>query len=184
MKTVALIIAPALIGAALAQMPAATVQVERATQGRDLLMRRSIGHAEAIKTVKVRTAVEGFLHEIVAKEGSMVEKGDVLYRIYPLQYEAAVKQCEATLAELDAQLKYSIARHSRLQALEQRQATSREDVETAAAKVEELKARRAGAEAELVRARKDLDDCTIRAEISGKLGRQVFSRGNYVTAGE
>ena len=184
MKTVALIIAPALIGAALAQMPAATVQVERATQWRDLLMRRSIGHAEAIKTVKVRTAVEGFLHEIVAKEGSMVEKGDVLYRIYPLQYEAAVKQCEATLAELDAQLKYSIARHSRLQALEQRQATSREDVETAAAKVEELKARRAGAEAELVRARKDLDDCTIRAEISGKLGRQVFSRGNYVTAGE
>ena len=85
MKTVALIIAPALIGAALAQMPAATVQVERATQGRDLLMRRSIGHAEAIKTVKVRTAVEGFLHEIVAKEGSMVEKGDVLYRIYPLR---------------------------------------------------------------------------------------------------
>lgn len=184
MKTGALIIAPALIGAALAQMPAATVQVERATQGRDLLMRRSIGHAEAIKTVKVRTAVEGFLHEIVAEEGSIVKKGDVLYRIYPLQYEAAVKQCEATLNELNAQLQYSIARYGRLQALEQKQATSKEDVETAGAKVAELKARLAGAEAELVRARKDLDDCTIRAEISGKLGRQVFSRGNYITAGE
>ena len=40
------------------------VQVEKATSGHDYVARRSIGHVEAIRTVHVRAAVEGFLTDI------------------------------------------------------------------------------------------------------------------------
>lgn len=160
------------------------VQVEEATSGRDYVVRRSIGHVEAIRTVHVRAAVEGFLQEVCCREGEPVKEGDVLFRIDPLRYQAAVKRAEADLARIEAQIVYATNSYKRLAALAARQATSTQEMETAHAKLEELKASKAGAEAAIVKARKDLEDCTIRAEISGRLGRLSFSTGNYITAGE
>ena len=175
-----------LASAAHAQMPkmAEHVQVEKATSGRDYVARRSIGHVEAIRTVHVRAAVEGFLDEVAFTEGALVKEGDVLFRINPLRYKAAVQQAEANLARIDAQIIYATNNHKRLAKLAQHAATSKQEMETALAKLEELKASRAGAQADLVKARKDLEDCTIRAEISGRAGRVEFSVGNYITSGE
>lgn len=160
------------------------VQVERATTGKDYVARRSIGQVEAIRTVNVRAAVEGFLTETAFQEGASVKEGDVLFRIDPLRYQAAVQQAEATLARIDAQIIYATNNYKRLSALARSQATSEEETESALAKLEELKASRAGAQADLTKARKDLSDCTIRAEITGKIGRVAFAVGNYITAGE
>ena len=160
------------------------VQVEEATSGRDYVVRRSIGHVEAVRTVRVRSAVEGFLQEVCCQEGALVQEGDVLFRIDPLRYQAAVKKAEAALSRIEAQIIYANNSYKRLAALAERQATSAQEKETAHAKLEELKASKSGAEADLVKARKDLEDCTIRAEITGRLGRLEFSAGNYITAGE
>lgn len=160
------------------------VQVEEATSGRDYVERRSIGHVEAVRAVHVRAAVEGFLMEVCCREGSPVQEGDVLFRIDPLRYRAAVKQAEANLARIEAQIIYAGNNYKRLAALAERQATSTQEMETAHARLEELKASKTGAEADLVKARKDLEDCTIRAEITGRIGRLAFSAGNYITAGE
>ncbi len=160
------------------------VQAERATSGKDRITRKSIGHVEAIRTVDIRSAVAGFLLEPTFTEGSMVKEGDVLFRIDPVRYEAAVRQCEATLAELAARITYAESNYKRLARLQESQAASAEDAETALATLEELRARVAGAQADLVKARKDLADCTIRAEITGRIGRREVSRGSYVAAGE
>ena len=179
---------PALLaaGTAWAQMapPASHVQVEKATQGKDRIVRRSIGHAEAVRTVNIRPAVEGFIAEVCFTEGSLVKEGDVLLQIDPVRYRAALQQAEAAVAQLEAQIVYAASRYKRLSALAAQQATSQEGVETALANLEELKAKLEGAKADVVKARKDLDDCTIRAEISGRIGRLAISRGNYVTVGE
>lgn len=174
-------------GTAAAQMPGnmvTYVQAEKATAGRDKIVRKSIGRAEAVRNVTVRAAVEGRLSKVHFQEGAMVKEGDILLEIDPLRYEAAVKQAEAAVAQLEAQLVYAGSRYKRLATLQAQQAASREDTETAKAALEELKARKAGAEAELVRARKDLTDCCIRAEISGRIGRIRFGEGNYITRGE
>lgn len=187
MKTHCLLTSFLLIAAAHAQMPgmpATRVQVEKTITGKDKVSRRSIGHIEAIQTVHVSAAVEGFLQEVNFQEGSLVQKGDVLFRINPVRYQAAVQQAQAALEQLDAKMTYAANRYQRLVALEQKQAASREDMESAFAEMEEIKAQRAGAEADLTRAQKDLDDCTIRAEISGRIGRVLLSQGNYVTQGE
>ncbi len=172
---------------ALAQMPASQavhVQAERATSGKDRIARKSIGHVEAIRTVDIRSAVEGFLLEPTFEEGGMVQEGDVLFRLSPVRYEAAVRQREAALAELSAKIKYAESNYQRLAKLQESQAASAEDTESALAGLEELRARVAGAQADLVKARKDLADCTVRAEISGRIGRREVSRGSYVAAGE
>ena len=177
----------ALSGLAIAQMPgmsASHVQVETASSGKDRIVRKSIGHTEAINTVKITAAVDGFLKEINFKEGSMVKAGDVLLQIDPLRYQAAVQQAEAALAQIEAQIIYASKRYIRLDALAKQFATSKEDMETALASLEELKAKKAGAEADLTKARKDLDDCTMRAEIDGRIGRLQYSAGNYIHKGE
>lgn len=177
----------ATVGIAQAQMRPQVpehVQVEKATTGLDYVARRSIGHIEPIRTVHVRSAVEGFLEEVCFTEGAEVKEGDVLFRINSLRYKAAVQQAEARLASLDAQIIYAGNSYKRLSKLAKNQATSAQEMDTALARLEELKASHAGAQADLVKARKDLDDCTIRAEISGRVGRIQLSAGNYITTGE
>ena len=176
-----------LAGAAAAQMPGGStprVQVEKATKGQDRIIRKSIGLTEAIDSVGIHSAVEGYLVEVRYKEGNFVKKGDVLMRIDPLRYEAAVQKAEAAIAELDAKIVYAEKRVKRLSNLANNQAASQEAYETAMAALATSKAMKVGAEAELVRARKDLDDCTIRAEITGYIGRLLISPGNYVTPAE
>lgn len=177
----------ALSGIASAQMPggaAPFVQAEKVTAGHDRVVRKSIGRTEAVRHVTIRAAVEGRLNEVLFQEGAIVKEGDLLMRIDPLRYEAAVKQAEATLAQLEAQLVYANSRYNRFSTLAAQQAASREDMETAKAHVQELQAKKIGAEAELVRARKDLQDCCIYAEISGRIGRLRKGMGNYITRGE
>ena len=177
----------ALGGMASAQMPGKMVtyvEAEKASAGRDKVVRKSIGRTEAIRHVTVRAAVEGRLEKVHFQEGAIVKEGDLLLEIDPLRYEAAVKQCEAVVAQLEAQLVYARSRYNRLAALAEQQAASVEDIETAKANVEELKARKNGAEAELAHASKDLEDCRIRAEISGRIGRLPTGEGNYITRGE
>lgn len=174
-------------GIASGQIPgkhAEYVQVEKATTGKDRIVRRSIGHVEAIQTVHVRTAVEGFLLKPRFREGSLVQEGDILFEIEPNRYKAAVQQAEAALEQIDAQIIYARNNYERLSRLAAAQASSREDTESAFTRLEELRASRSGAEADLVKARKDLEDCTIRAEITGRIGRMDFAPGNYVTQGE
>lgn len=177
---------PIMAVTASAQAPASKehVQVEKVTIGKDSITRKSIGHMEAIRSVAVKSAVEGFLLEPKFREGSIVKAGDVLFEISPVRYQAAVQQAEAAVEEIRARIIYAEKSYKRLARLAEAQATSVETTESALARLEELKASLAGAQADLVKARKDLDDCSIKAEITGRIGRVEFSEGNYITRGE
>lgn len=174
-----------------AQMPGRTehVQVEKVTLGMERIARRSIGHMEAINSVAVSSAVEGYLLPLTAEdtplqEGTEVQKGQILFRIDPTRYQATVQQKEAALEEIQAQLDYAKARKARYERLAKINATSEEEAESANARYEELIAAESEAKANLARAQKDLEDCTIRAEITGQIGRIQFSKGNYITKGD
>ena len=177
---------PVMAVAAFAQAPGGMehVQVEKVTIGKDRITRKSIGHMEAIRSVAVKSAVEGFLLEPKFREGSIVKAGDVLFEVSPVRYQAAVQQAEAAVEEISARIIYAEKSYKRLARLAEAQATSVETTESALARLEELKASLAGAKADLVKARKDLDDCSIKAEITGRIGRVEFSEGNYITRGE
>ena len=57
--------------------------------------------------MEVRARVTGFLEDVLFKEGELVKEGDVLYRIEPDTFQAAVQQAQGAL--LQAQGKFANA---------------------------------------------------------------------------
>lgn len=169
-----------------AQMPKGKqhVQVGKVTIGKDNITRKSIGRMEAINTVDVKVPVEGIIQSISFKEGDTVTEGQTLFTIDPERYQATVQKEEAELEQVQAQLIYARNNYLRLEVLAMTTATTVKEKDTALANYKALEAAVKEAEANLKKARKDLEDCTIRAEITGRIGRINLSPGNYVTRGE
>ena len=77
--------------------------VVAAVQQRDVpIVREWIGQLDGSENVDVRARVSGYLQEIAFKEGTVVKPGDLLLRIDPRPFEAAVAQEEADLAQATA----------------------------------------------------------------------------------
>src|SRR2546423_6869165 len=58
----------------------------------------------AVDSVEVRARVWGYLDKVNFKEGALVQKGDVLFEIDPLIYQAALNQAQGNLASMQARL--------------------------------------------------------------------------------
>jgi membrane fusion protein (multidrug efflux system) len=61
-------------------------------------------HIAAVATVEIRANVEGRLTEKSFSEGNIVQKGQVLFRIDPRQYEAGVQSAAAAVEKAEADL--------------------------------------------------------------------------------
>ena len=75
------------------------------------------GRVVAIQRVDVIPQVSGEILEVCFKDGAQIKEGEVLYRIDPVKYEAAVKNAESKLTEMKANVKYaelSYERHKNL----------------------------------------------------------------------
>ena len=141
------------------------------------------GRVTPIALVDVVPQVSGEILEVCFANGQTVKEGDVLYRLDPVKYEAAVKNAESKLAECKANARYAELSYARHKNLLETRAVSLDAVDNALSQRDSTRAALAAAQAELTAARDDLKHCTITAPISGKLGSTVKTRGNYVTAG-
>src|SRR6185312_1093168 len=84
--------------------PAPPVRVASATQTNVTATERTIGTVIANATVQVTARVEGQLMSARFKEGDLVHAGDLLFRLDPRPFEAALQQAQAQLAKDQAQL--------------------------------------------------------------------------------
>jgi multidrug efflux system membrane fusion protein len=75
------------------------------------------GRLEAIDQVDVRPQVSGKLIAVHFKDGSLVNKGDLLFTIDPRPFEAELNRAKAQLASAEAQVTYSSANLGRNQRL-------------------------------------------------------------------
>ena len=141
------------------------------------------GRVAPIAQVDVVPQVSGEVLEVCFANGQAVKEGDVLYRLDPVKYEAAVKNAESKLAECRANARYAELSYERHKSLLETRAVSLDAVDNALSQRDSSRAALAAAQAELVSARDDLKHCTITAPISGKVGSTVKTKGNYVTAG-
>jgi membrane fusion protein, multidrug efflux system len=119
------------------------------------------------RRVEVRARVEGIIVERPFAEGSVVSKGQILYKLDPVKYDAAYR---SAVARLD-NAKRTVAR---LEPLIPKHAVAQQDVDNAHSELE-------SSQAAVDAAKKDLDDCVIRAEINGQVGRARLELGARVT---
>ena len=171
----------ALVGMLLA---AVTLPVCEVKEVQDTGAKRYPGRICPVAEVVVRPQVTGEILEVGFANGQNVKKGDVLYRLDPVQYTAAVKNAEAKVAELKATLAYAEAKAARHSELVKTRAVSQDDLDHSLATRDATRASLAAAEASLTAARDDLAHCTIVAPIAGKVGTTVRTEGNYVQKGD
>ncbi|MBQ6327765.1 MAG: efflux RND transporter periplasmic adaptor subunit, partial [Kiritimatiellae bacterium] len=141
------------------------------------------GRVVPIAQVNVVPQVSGEILEVAFENGALVKAGDLLYRLDPVKYEAAVKNAESKLAEAKANAQYAELSYDRHKKLLESRAVSLDAVDNALSQRDSSRAALAAAQAELVAARDDLAHCTIVAPIAGRLGTTSKTKGHYVTKG-
>jgi membrane fusion protein, multidrug efflux system len=126
-----------------------------------------VGEVQPIKRVDVRARVDGVIEERPFTEGALVKRGQVLYRLERVRYEAVYRSASARLANAKRLVE-------RLEPLMARNAVAQQDVDNARTELE-------AAQAVYDEARKDRDDAVVRAEIDGRIGRTQLEVGARVT---
>ncbi len=166
------------------QMPTAPqvmVECGYVFESENIKSRNYTGHIASPEVVNVVTRVSGDLVKIGFTSGQEVKKGQLLYQLDSVRYEAAVKSAEARIAEIKAKLAYAESNYNRNSSLYSKQVSSKDTVENAWSTVQSLKAELLMAEAALITAKDDLKNTVITSPIDGKIGATNFSYGNYLT---
>lgn len=142
------------------------------------------GRTAAFETSEVRPQVNGLVRARLFTEGDYVRQGQPLYRIDPAPYEAQVASARAALARARASIASSAALARRYGELVKINAIARQEYENAVTASNQAQADVAAQQAALRQAQIDLSRTTIRAPISGRIGRSVFTTGALVTAAQ
>jgi membrane fusion protein (multidrug efflux system) len=142
------------------------------------------GRTSAMLVADVRPQVTGILQARRFVEGSTVKAGDVLYRIDPSTYEAALESAEAALAKAEANQNTTRLKAERYAELIAIKAVSQQDADDAAAALLQAKADVASARAALKTARIDLDYTRVTSPITGRIGKSTVTPGALVTANQ
>jgi multidrug efflux system membrane fusion protein len=141
------------------------------------------GRLEAVDQVEIRPRVSGTLVAVRFKDGSLVRKGDELFTIDPLPYQAEVDRAEANLAGAKARVAYTASDLARAQRLIADNAIARRDLEQKQNDAREAAASLKAAQAALEIARLNLGYTHIVAPVSGRVSRAEVTVGNLVAAG-
>lgn len=144
----------------------------------------AIGHVEAHSTVGVKSQVNGTLMSVGFREGQDVRQGDLLFRIDPRPFDAALAQARANLARDRAQARNAESEIGRYEALVQKDYVTREQYDQVKANAEALASTVQASEAAVENARLQLSWCTISAPISGRTGSLLLHAGNVVKAND
>lgn len=142
------------------------------------------GRVVASGVAEVRPQVNGIITERLFDEGAAVELDDALYRIDPKTYEARVAAARARVAQAEARRSAAEKSEERVRQLVGRKVVSEQNLDEVVAERDAAAATLQVAEAELLSAEIDLERTTVRAPLSGVIGRSITTQGVLVTAGQ
>jgi membrane fusion protein (multidrug efflux system) len=125
------------------------------------------GSVEANEQIEIRSEVSGIVEGIYFQEGSMVSKGQLLFKVNDIELRAQLTQ---------ASTKEGLASENerRAKLLLQKEAISQEEYDFARADYKS-----AQAQTQLIKAQ--IAKTSIRAPFSGKIGLRSISPGTYIT---
>jgi len=139
-----------------------------------------LGTVQASFTVGIHSQVDGKLQEVLFTEGQQVKKGDVLAKIDPRLFQAALDQAKAKKAQDIAQFISASKDLERSNTLVKSNITSQQIVDQQQGKVDQLRAMIDADEAMIQTAQTNLDYTTITAPSDGRMGVRLVDPGNIV----
>jgi RND family efflux transporter MFP subunit len=179
---VALSVLPFAQDARAAGSPAAPVVVVSAKQQSFAASVTATGTVASRNDARLSADVNGTL-DWVAEPGRAVKQGDVIARLNEERLKLVLRDNEAAVKRLEANLQLLAAQSDRLQSLAAQNVVSRNQLDEAVS-------RKAMAEQELEQSRVardrallDLRHATVRAPFAGYVAERLQQAGEYVTAG-
>jgi membrane fusion protein, multidrug efflux system len=144
----------------------------------------AIGETRGNTEIEIRARVEGFIESVDYKEGTVVEKGQLLYTIDARPFQAKLATTKASQAEAEAQLARTHQDVARYEPLVAKNAISREEYETAVQLEKAAAATVEATKAIVEEAQIDLGYCKVTAPESGLAGRTEVYAGTLVGRGQ
>ncbi|MDE6270187.1 MAG: efflux RND transporter periplasmic adaptor subunit [Muribaculaceae bacterium] len=160
-----------------------TVEVTRVSKHDVNIYGEFAGRIRAQQFVEVRARVEGYLQSMNFREGSHVDKGDLLFIIDPTIYRAHAEKANATLQKAKAVALKAERDLARIRPLFAQNAASQLDLDNAEAAYESAKADVAVAEADLKQANQTLSYTRVTAPTSGYISETGADIGTLVGSG-
>ncbi|MDO9608718.1 MAG: efflux RND transporter periplasmic adaptor subunit [Brevundimonas sp.] len=142
------------------------------------------GRISAAEVSEVRPQVNGIVTARLFEEGDFVRAGQALYRIDAAPYQAQVASAQASLARARAAVSSTAGLARRYQELVKINGISQQELEDAVTSAQQAEADVQAQAAALRTAQIDLGRTTVRAPISGRIGRSSFTVGALVTASQ
>jgi membrane fusion protein (multidrug efflux system) len=164
--------------------PPTEVAVIEVSAGRLEEIHEFAGNVEASRSVQVRAQVGGVIQSRPFNEGQAVKVGDVLFRLDRTAYDAEFRSAQARLTEAEARAANARQTLARYESLLKDNAVSRQDYDNAASLAQQAAAAAEDARGTADRARKNLDDTVVRAELAGRVGKALLEVGARVRGPE
>ncbi len=143
-----------------------------------------IGRFDAVDQVDIRARVSGYVDKIAFTDGATVKAGDLLFKIDPRPYQAALDEAKASLEAAKARLDFAVGDLARAESLRKTGNIAGQVFDERSQALATAKADVNRAQATLNRTTLELAFTDIRAPISGRLSRRLVSIGNLVNAND
>ncbi len=165
------------------QMPPTTVTIAHATEQEVQDWDEFTGRIDASASVRLYSQVTGYLQSIHFVDGSEVKKDQLLFQIDPRPFQVIHDQAKAQLEQARVRQSLSKSEFDRAKKLVETKAISAEEFDTRATALQEAEAALKAAEAALAKAKIDVEYCSVKAPMDGRIGRRLMDIGGLVIGG-
>jgi multidrug efflux system membrane fusion protein len=160
------------------------VATETASQGDFPVYLTGLGTVTALRTVTVRSRVDGELIRVLFKEGQTVHKGDLLAEVDPRAFQVQLMQAEGQLLRDEALLKNAHIDLVRYKTLLEQDSIAAQQTVTQESLVKQYKGTVEIDRGLVASAKLQLSYAQITAPITGRLGLRLVDQGNIVHASD
>lgn len=137
---------------------------------------------KGIQDIEIRPKVSGFITKVHVDEGDFVRRGQVLFSIDRVQYEAAVKSAEAAVRVARTTVSTQKLTVKNKKMLHEKKIISDYDMEMAENQLASAEAQLASARAQLIDARNNLSFCSVTSPSDGVVGTIPYRVGSLVSS--
>lgn len=155
-----------------------------ARKGRINVHLEGLGTVTPLRTVTVKSRVDGQLARVHFREGEMVERGQLLAEIDPRPFQVQLSQAEGQLARDRALLANARLDVERYRTLLAQDSIAKQQVDAQEALVRQYEGVVQADQAQVDNARLQLSYARVTAPISGRVGFRQVDPGNIVRSGD
>ena len=163
--------------------PVPVVAAAATTGDMDVVM-NGLGTVTPLRTVTVRSRVDGELVRVLFEDGQVVKEGQLLAEIDPRAFQVQLEQAQGQLTRDEALLANARLDLERYQTLFKQDSIAKQQVDTQASLVRQYEGALEVDRSQIQNARLQLAYTRITAPVSGRLGLRLVDPGNIVHASD